>query len=344
MTSSAKPGLLERLEQGPVICAEGYLFECERRGYLQAGAFVPEVVLEHPEVVTELHREFVHAGSDVVEAFTYYGHREKLRIIGKEHLLEQLNRRALEIAREVADENGALLAGDLSNTNIFSADDESRRTVRRMFEEQTRWAVDAGADFVIAETFSHAEEALIALDVIKQTGLPAVVTLALHREPVTRDGLSPAEACRRIEAAGADVVGLNCIRGPRTMLPHVEAIREAVSCQVAALPVPYRTHDAQPTFQSLRDPEFDGQPFPTALDPFTCSRYELAEFGAAALELGVRYLGVCCGAGPHHIRSLAEAVGRTPPASRYTADMSKHAYLGTDSSLLSENQEFAEKL
>ena len=65
---------------------------------------------------------------------------------------------------------------------------------------------------------------------------------------------------------------------------------------------------------------------------------------AAALELGVRYLGVCCGAGPHHIRSLAEAVGRTPPASRYTADMSKHAYLGSDASLLAENQEFADRL
>src|SRR5205814_9975387 len=177
MTSNGKPGLLERLEQGPVICAEGYLFECERRGYLQAGAFVPEVVLEHPEVVTELHREFVHAGSDVVEAFTYYGHREKLRIIGKEHLLEALNRRALELARDVADESGALLAGDLSNTNLFSPDDESRRTVRAMFEEQAGWAAEGGVDFIIAETFSFAEEALIALDVVKETGLPAVVTL-----------------------------------------------------------------------------------------------------------------------------------------------------------------------
>jgi betaine-homocysteine S-methyltransferase len=342
--STEKPGLLERLEHGPVICAEGYLFECERRGYLQAGAFVPEVVLEHPEVVSELHREFVHAGSDVVEAFTYYGHREKLRLIGKEDLLEPLNRRALELARAVADESGALLAGDLSNTNVFTGDDESRRTVRGMFEEQTRWAIEAGVDFIIAETFSHAEEALLALDVIKETGLPAVVTLAVHREPVTRDGFSPAEACRRLEDAGADVVGLNCIRGPRTMLPLVEQVRAAVSCHVAALPVPYRTHDEHPTFQSLRDPEFDGQPFPTALDPFTCSRYELAAFGEAALELGVRYLGVCCGAGPHHIRSLAEAVGRRPPASRYTADMSKHAYLGTDASLLAENQEFADKL
>ena len=82
--------LLERLEHGSVICAEGYLFELERRGYLQAGGFVPEVVLENPDKVAELHREFVHAGSDVVEAFTYYAHREKLRLIGKEYLLEDV--------------------------------------------------------------------------------------------------------------------------------------------------------------------------------------------------------------------------------------------------------------
>ena len=98
-----KQGLLERLEEGPVVCAEGYLFEFERRGYLQAGPFVPEIVVEHPDMVAGLHREFVHAGSDVVEAFTYYAHREKLRIIGKEDLLETINRPALEIAKEVAD-------------------------------------------------------------------------------------------------------------------------------------------------------------------------------------------------------------------------------------------------
>jgi betaine-homocysteine S-methyltransferase len=79
ITSSARPpykapvkaGLLDRLKSGPVICAEGYLFELERRGYLQAGAFVPEAIVENPEVVKRLHEDFVHAGSDVVEAFTY---------------------------------------------------------------------------------------------------------------------------------------------------------------------------------------------------------------------------------------------------------------------------------
>ncbi len=345
---AAKLGLLERLEQGPVICAEGYLFEFERRGYLQAGAFVPEIVLEHPELVAQLHREFVHAGSDVVEAFTYYAHREKLRVIGKEHLLEEMNRGALSIAKEVASETGALLAGDICNTNVFVADDESRRNVREMFDEQVVWAADAGVDFVIGETFSWGEEALIALEAIKQTGLPAVITLAIHQEPNTREGWTPAEACKRLEDAGADVVGLNCIRGPQTMLPLLERVRATVSGHVAALPVPYRTTDEQPSFQSLRDPHWDhgedGRPFPTALDPFTCNRYELEDFARKAHALGVTYLGVCCGAGPHHIRSLAEGLGRTPPASRYSPDMSKHAFLGTDQRVKDQYKEYAAKL
>jgi betaine-homocysteine S-methyltransferase len=341
-------GLLERLAAGPVICAEGYLFELERRGYLQAGSFVPEVVLEHPELVAQLHREFVHAGSDVVEAFTYYAHREKMRLVGKEHLLEEINRQALRLAGDVAAESGTLFAGDICNTNVFVGDDESRRTVRAMFEEQVGWAVDAGVDFVIGETFSFAGEALIALETIRAAGLPAVITLAIHQRPETREGWAPEEACKRLEDAGADVVGLNCIRGPRTMLPLLERIRAAVDGHVAALPVPYRTSPSEPSFQSLRDPACDcipdDRPFPTALDPFTCNRYEIAEFALEARRLGIDYLGVCCGAAPHHIRSLAEALGRTPAASRYSADMTKHAFLGTDESLKRENREYATEL
>jgi betaine-homocysteine S-methyltransferase len=344
----ATKGLLERLAEGPVICAEGYLFEFERRGYLQAGAYVPEVVLEHPDLVAELHRTFVHAGSDVVEAFTYYAHREKLRLIGKEHLLEEMNRQALAIAKEVACETGTLFAGDICNTNVFVGDDASRKTVRAMFEEQVGWAVEAGVDFIIGETFSWGEEALIALDTIKRAGKPAVITLSVHQAPEVREGWSPAETCARLEDAGADVVGMNCIRGPRTMLPQLKEIRARVKGHVAGLPVPYRTHDEQPSFQSLRDPAYPdppgGRPFPTALDPFTCNRYEIADFAKEAYDAGIRYLGVCCGAGPHHIRSMAEALGRTPAASRYTADMSKHAFLGTDARLKQENQAYAREL
>lgn len=342
MTDSSTTGLRERLQSGPVICAEGYLFELERRGYLQAGAFVPEVVLENPDKVAQLHQEFVHAGSDVVEAFTYYAHREKLRLIGKEHLLEQLNRNALGIARDVARGTGTLLAGDICNTNIFEPDNPAvADQVRAMFSEQVGWAVDEGVDFLIGETFAYAQEALIALDVIRETGLPAVITLAVHRAPETREGWSMADAGRRLADAGADVVGLNCIRGPETMLPLLEELVPAVDVPVAALPVPYRTNAADPNFQSLRDPRRPGsRPFPVALDPFTCTRDEIADFTRAAQDLGVRYFGVCCGAGPHHIRAMAEALGRTPPASHYSADMSKHAFLGTDPSLRENNLTF----
>jgi betaine-homocysteine S-methyltransferase len=347
--ANARPGLLERLAQGAVICAEGYLFECERRGYLQAGAFVPEVVLEHPEIVESLHREFVHAGSDVVEAFTYYGHREKLRIIGKEDLLEPMNTHALAIAKKVATETGTLLAGDVCNTNIFvSGNPESARAVRAMFEEQIAWAVDAGVDFIVAETFTYGEEALIALEVIRQTGLPSVVTMSVPKAVNTPEGWTPAETCKRLEDAGADVVGVNCARGPATMLPLLKEIREAVSVHVAALPVPYRTTEDEPTMQSLRDPHYynlpEGRPFPMALDPFTCNRFEIADFTRDAYALGVQYLGVCCGAGPQHIRAMAEALGRTPEASRFSADMSKHAFFGTDATLKKEYQEMAGKL
>jgi betaine-homocysteine S-methyltransferase len=342
MSGDRPAGLLERLRAGPVICAEGYLFECERRGYLQAGAFVPLVVLDHPEVVAQLHRDFVHAGSDVVQAFTYYGHREKLRIIGKEGLLEPLNQGALAIAGQVARESGTLLAGNLSNTNVWGA--ASAQAVRAMFDEQVSWAVGAGADFLIGETFSYAAEALVALEAMKRSGLPVVVTMAVHRETGTRDGLSTVEACRRLEGAGADVVGLNCSRGPRTMLPLLAEIRPRIGVDLAALPVPYRTTTARPSMQSLHDPERAERPFPTRLDPFTCTRDEIAEFTRAAHDLGVRYLGLCCGAGPHHIRALAEALGRQPAASRYSEDMSKHSYWGTDPGLHTQNQDYAARL
>jgi betaine-homocysteine S-methyltransferase len=339
------PDLLELLEQRPVVCAEGYLFECERRGYLQAGAFVPEVVLEHPEIVDGLHREFVHAGSDVVEAFTYYGHREKLRVIGKEDILEPLNRQALSIAAKVARETGTLLAGNLCNTNVYEPGAAAERAVRSAFEEQVSWAAEAGVDFVIAETFSWAGEALLALEAIRAAGLPAVVTFAVHREGAMRDVPGPADACRQAEQAGADVVGLNCIRGPMTMLPLLPAIRAAVSCPVAALPVPYRTTGEQPSMQALRDPGRGGaQAFPTALDPFTCTRHELGDFTTAALDLGVRYLGICCGAGPQHVRAMAEAVGQVPPASRYSPDMSKHSFLGSAPGVTQSYREYAPNL
>jgi betaine-homocysteine S-methyltransferase len=338
--------LMARLAAGAVVCAEGYVFELERRGYLQAGAFVPEVLFEHPEVVEQLHLDFVHAGSDVTQALTYYVHREKLRVIGREKDLVPMNRAALGIARRVARRTGTLFAGDLCNTNIYDpADKASLREVERIFAEQVGWAVEAGVDYIVAETITWTGEALMALEAIrKYAKVPAVVTLAMHREGITREGHPPAEACRRLEDAGADVVGLNCHRGPATLMPLLREVRAAVSCHVAALPVPYRTTPSQPSFMALTDPCCgDRQAFPVGLDPFLATRSEIHDFGREAYALGIRYLGVCCGAGPHHIRALAESLGRKPPASRYTVDMSKHAYFGTDKMIRKIQRDFREK-
>src|SRR6266702_3318216 len=244
--------IMDRLRAGTVLGAEGYVFELERRGYIKAGPFVPEVVLDHPDAVRELHREFLRAGADVMVALTYYAHREKLRDVGREGDLEAMNRQAVRLAREVAAEGDALVAGNVCNTWAYDPDDPATGpVVRAMYAEQLGWAV----------------------------------------------------------AEGAQVVGLNCDRGPQTMLPLIAGIREAVDCAVAVQPVPYRTDAAAPTMETLRSADGE-RAFPVALDPFTCTRFEMAQFTLQARELGVDYVGICCGAGPHHVRAMAEALGR----------------------------------
>ena len=338
--SDTKQSLTERLDAGPVVCAEGFLFELERRGYLTAGEFVPEVALEHPDALRALHTDFQHAGSDVVEAFTYNGHREKMRVIGKEELLEPLNRAALQVAREVADAKpGNLMAGNISNSNIWDPEDTARQgEVRGMFEEMVGWAVEEGADMVIGETFYYAGEALAALEIAKSSGLPVVLTVAPMAFEEMADGLGIVETCQRLEQAGAYVVGMNCFRGPDTMLPWLRQIREAVSCHVAALPIPYRTTEAEPTFFNLTDdrarvPSPHGRTFPTALDPLYANRYEMGAFAAEAAGLGINYLGVCCGASPMLVRQVAEAVGLETDASRWSERMENHFMYGTNERL-----------
>ena len=197
------------------MCAEGYLFELERRGYLQAGAFVPEAVLDHPDEVTALHRQFVHAGSDIVEAFTYYGHREKLRIIGKEDLLELLNRTALQLAVSAG-------APPAHCSPATSATRTSTSPTRRLSEGgagDLRRAGGVGCGGVRRPGDRRDDlvgrRGTIALESIRAAGLPAVVTMTIHQDVTTRDGYSAAEACRALAGAGADVVGSTAAAGHR---------------------------------------------------------------------------------------------------------------------------------
>ncbi len=354
MTKDKKRGLIDRLNSGPVICAEGFLFEIEKRGYMSSGEFVPMVSLENPEALLNLHRDFQHAGSDIVQAFTYNGHREKMRVIGKEELLEPLNRSALQIAKDVAispiGEEQNLMAGNISNSNIWNDKDSSQnKEVEKMFSEMVGWAVDEGADILIGETFYYAEEAYTALKIMKQSGLPSVITIAPMGENIMRDGVSILDTCKELEQRGGDVVGMNCFRGPNTMLPYLKEIRKALNCHVAGLPITYRTTNDHPTFFNL--PDNNGcschspheTTFPTALDPMQCSRYEIGQFAREAYSLGINYLGVCCGANPMLIRETAEAVGLKVPASKYKENMENHFLFGTHKRIPEHQKNYTKK-
>jgi len=321
-----KKGLEARLKEGIVLCGEGYLFELEKRGYVQVGPFVPLVVLEQPHVVKQLHREYVACGSDIVEAFTYYGHREKMKLLGVEDKLEELNRAALRLAKEVAQETGTLFAGNICNSTLWEKENEPETVsqVQAMFEEQVAWAKEEGVDFIIGETFDFLDEALLATEVIKASGLPAVITLSLVFNEKTTCGVEVEEALKKLEDAGATVVGLNCSLGPPTMLPLLKRARAAVSCPLAALPVPYNTTQQKSSFQKLSDVK---RPF-MEMEPYLCTRFQMAEFAKECKEIGVNYLGCCCGASPYHLRAMAEAIGHKATATRFSPDPSKHYAFG----------------
>ena len=328
MTRPSSRTFEQRLADGVVMGAEGYVFELERRGYIKAGPYVPEVILDAPDALRQLHREFLRAGADVMVALTYYAHREKLKDVGREGQLEELNRQAVRIANEIATEGGALVAGNICNTWSYDPGDPkgSGAVVRRQYEEQLGWAVEEGVDFVIAETNDFVGEALIGLEVCRELDLPAVVTFASVQPTTTYDGYDYVDAARAVADAGAAVVGFNCSRGPATMLPLLQRVRAAVDIPIAAQPVPYRTDAATPAFESL---ERDGQrAFPIALEPFALTRFEMADFARRAADLGVGYIGICCGGAPHYVRAMAEALGRDTPTSRYSPALELHPVLG----------------
>ena len=305
-------GILERLGRGPVLGDGGYLLELEKRGHVQAGPFTPEVVIEHPDALAELHREFLRAGADVLQTMTFYASADKLATVGLADKVDEINRNAVRIAREVASEGDALVAGNLSLTWAYLPDDPSTADhVRSLFDGQLQDQMDAGPpDLWIGETFSYLGEALLFVERATRTGLPVIVTMSFEQPmPRSYEGDTPAECARRLRDAGADVVGVNCLNGPDQQLPIAIEMRGAVDGFVAAQPVAYRT--------TAEHPDFTSQPsFPYELDPLQLSRQEMAAFARSASEAGIQYIGSCCGSVQSHVRAMAKALGKVPAQER----------------------------
>jgi betaine-homocysteine S-methyltransferase len=301
-------GLLERLAEGTVLGDGGYVLELEKRGYVQAGPFTPEVCIEHPEVVEQLHQEFIRAGSDVIQALTFYASEEKLSTVGLGGKCEEINRAAVRIAKHAAEGRNVLVAGGLSTTWAFDpAESSSRDRVRGLIQRQIELQMEEGVDFFIAETFYYLEEALIALEQLREVKLPVMVTMLAQE--VSRDGYSPLECARRLDGAGADIVGLNCLRNPAHTLPWMREIRNAVSCYVGCQPAAYRTPDHEADFTAL--PEF-----PYAMEGLQLARETMGDYAREARRMGIGYIGSCCGSVASHVREMAKALGKGPAVER----------------------------
>jgi betaine-homocysteine S-methyltransferase len=225
--------ILERLNDGIVLGDGGYLLALESRGYVQAEPFTPEVTIENPNALLALHQEFLHAGSEVLQVLTFYASENKLAQIGYAGKLGEINRAAVRIAREAA-EDKALVAGNICLTwKYIQGDRTAEEECRKLFDAQLAFQMEEGIDFIIGETFVWLGEALIALESAKRAGLPAMITMAFEG-PLTRDGKTPGEAAKMLEDAGADIIGVNCWQDPTFMLPVAREMREAVDCYVAA--------------------------------------------------------------------------------------------------------------
>ena len=312
--------LAHLMKAGPILGDGGYLIELERRGYVDSGSgrekvgtgrgsgqFTPEVALEHPEALRELHREFLRAGSQVLQALTFFGTREKLTRAGYGTQTEAINAAAVRLAREVA-AGQALVAGSVSRTQLIEREgmgalDQASDHIA----EQIRLLKDAGVYFLILETFFHLAEMRAALQCAEASGLPAVATMSFR--PLINqctDGHSPAECARVMADLGAVAVGANCEQEPARMLPLLREMRAATRVPLAAQPAAFRTTDSCHCF--TRQPAF-----PDDLETIQVSRREFVEFGKVARTEGLGYVGGCCGCNPAYIRALADGLAHAQP-------------------------------
>ncbi|XP_040581277.1 betaine--homocysteine S-methyltransferase 1 [Lepeophtheirus salmonis] len=304
-----KKGLLERLAEGPVIGDGGFVFALEKRGYVKAGPWTPECLLENPEAVLQLHREFAAAGADIVQALTFYGSDDKLENRGNDAKNKftgrSLNAKAAELAKKVAGESGALTLGGVCQCPSYLSG-KSKEEVQEEFRKQVNVFVEEDLDFVLAEYFEHIEEMEWAIEVLKESNKPVAASMCIGPEGDLH-GVSSGECAVRMVKAGANVVGINCHFDPFICLEGMKLMKQALleadllnKVHLMVQPLAYHTPDAG------KQGFIDLPEFPFALESRICTRFDMHRYAREAYELGIRYIGGCCGFEPYHIRALSE--------------------------------------
>lgn len=286
----------ELVKNGPVLLDGATGTNLQKAG-MPVGVCPEQWILENSEVLIDLQKRYVEAGTDILFAPTFTASRIKLKEYGLEDHLEEMNRKLVALSKEAAKGTNALVAGDLTMTGeqLYPLGDLMFEDLVDVYKEQAKIIAEAGADLFVVETMMSLQECRAAVLAIREVcDLPVMVSLTYNEDGRTLYGTDPVTAVVVMQSLGADAVGMNCSTGPEAMLEPIAKMAE-----YAAIPLLAKPNAGMPEL-------IDGQTV------FNVEPEEFAEVGKKLVEEGAAIIGGCCGTTPEHIRALKEAVKGIP--------------------------------
>lgn len=259
-----------------------------------------ELNLSNPDEIIHIHEAYIAAGADVIQTNTYGANYVKLARYGLQDEVPAINRAAVRLAKQAAN-GGAYVLGTIGGLRTLNKSVVPLDEVKRTFREQLFVLLAEGVDGVLLETYYDLEELETVLAIArKETDLPIIAHVSLHEVGVLQDGTPLADALSRLEALGADVVGLNCRLGPHYMIQSLEEV-----------PLPNRAFLSAYPNASLPDYRDGRLVYETNAEYFE-------EAAKAFRDQGVRLIGGCCGTTPKHIEAMAKALADRTPVTEKT--------------------------
>jgi 5-methyltetrahydrofolate--homocysteine methyltransferase len=285
---------LDRLNSGQKLVADGATgTNLQARG-LERGQPSDIWVLEKPEEIIQLHRDFIAAGADIILTASFGGTTINLKHIGLAERAAEINRRAVELAKQAAAGTDVLVAGSMGPTGqlLKPLGPLDENEVVAAFAEQARVLTEAGIDLLVIETqFDLAEASAAVKGARSASKLPLVVSFSYDRGTRTMTGVKPSQMGPAISALDVDVLGINCGRSLDDNLKALKELRE-----VSSLPIWFKPNAGLPRLDDDERPFYDVTPEMMAA--------HVPEWLAA----GARIVGGCCGTSPDHLRQIAQAV------------------------------------
>ncbi len=279
-----------------------YLFDGAMGTMLYAkGVFInkcyDELNLRSPEMVLEVHKQYVRAGAEVLETNTYGANRVKLESFGLGDELREINMAGARLAREAAGDS-VYVAGAIGplGIRIEPYGPTSLEEARSIFREQAEALRDGGVDLIVIETISNIAEMEQAIAAVHDVcNLPVIAQMTIGTDGRTVYGDAPKVIAERLDSAGADVIGLNCSVGPDVMLDAIEEISSVTAKKISCQPNAGLPREISGRQMYMASPDYMGK------------------YAKRLIHKGVKFLGGCCGTTPEHVKVMADAVRPLSP-------------------------------